>query len=386
LRTELKQHDNHDLDAQRIPSQEHDPFIDEEPIQEVAASKEAIRSFWVCAAGLAVFAHLVIYFDLMLTRFIGYWFFHQFGIRWWEPPTNIMFVVFSQSFVPCLILATVVPILYWRGGLAQRFAIALAIVVSAMNSSIDTRGFDVYARSPLLSLLAIIGCWAMFPIVFLFTPIRTERLRLIVATCLLVLTVCVSFINMADLRKSHEFLYWQTLFGSAFVYALLRRNWGKSAMLESSATVEQIERTSSGTLLELMVVCGLASASYMYFSQFSYDRPISYYAQGSLLGIVSMLVFISSFRCFQTWKIRQVPWLILFWFALSASIHVNTIGNISNRRNVFATWMSYLDSPVALFAAAFSGVASFLLLCFLWCLGSWLRICDWRLADKTDHR
>ena len=362
----------------------HDPFSDDEPLPVEKSSKESIRSFWVCIAGLAVLAHTAIYFGLQLMPMVNDWLWRQYNVRWFNPPRYVLYLVFSNSFVPCLILATVVPILYWRGGLAHRFVIALTIAVATMNSSIDTRGFQVVDRSPLLAVLTISGCWAMFPILFLFTPIRTERLRLVVATCLLVLTVCVSFINMADLRRSHEFLYWQTLFGSAFIYAILRRNWGKVAMLESSATEVQIERTSSGTLLELMAVCGLASASYMYFSQSSYDRPISYYLQGSLLGVVSILVSMSCMRRFQAWKLGHIPWLILFWFVISSLFYMNTLMNFYSQRTFGVSWRALIYSPEAIFSAAFSGVASLLLLCYLWSLGLWLRLCGWRLADKPE--
>ncbi len=378
MQTELKHHADKVVASE--PERAHDPFSDDEPLPAEKSSRESIRSFWVCMAGLAVLAHVAIYFELLFMRTIEHW-----RANWIYAATDLLRLVLSQSFVPSLILASVVPILYWRGGLAQRFVVALAIVVAAMNSSVPYWGWQLADKHRLLvCLLAITGCWVMFPILFLLTPIRTERLRLVVATCLLVLTVCVSFINMADLRRSHEFLYWQTLFGSAFVYAILRRNWGTIAMLESSATELQIERTSSGTLLELMAVCGLASASYMYFSQSSYDRPISYYMQGLLLGLVSVLVCMSCFKRFQAWKLSQVPWLVFFWFVISVLFHVNTLMSFYARRNVFLSPMSLIDSPEAIFSAAFSGVASFLLLGYLWSLGLWLRLCGWRLADKQE--
>lgn len=362
----------------------HDPFRDDEPLPLEKSSKESIRSFWVCIAGLAVIAHLAIYFELLFVQTIDDWLGRQYSIRFFQPPRYVLHVVFSQSFVPCIILATVVSILYWRGGLAQRFVIALAITVAAMNSSIDSRGVPLIDRSPLFGLLTISGCWAMFPILFLLTPIRTERLRLVVATCLLVLTVCVSFINMTDLRRSHEFLYWQTLFGSAFVYAILRRNWGKVAMLESSATEGQIERTSSRTLLELMAVSGLASASYMYFSQSSYDQPISYYLHGALIGVVSVLVFMSCFKRFQAWKLGHILWIVLFWFVMSALFHVNTLMSFYGQRSVKISLMSMFISSEAVFTASFSGIASLLILGYLWGVGIWLKWCGWRLADKPE--
>ncbi len=60
--------------------------------------------------------------------------------------------------------------------------------------------------------------------------------------------------------------------------------------LESALTADQIERTSSCTLLELMTVSGLACSSVMYLSDSTYAGLLLYFVQASILGIASVLV------------------------------------------------------------------------------------------------
>jgi hypothetical protein len=314
------------------------PFNDEVPELEPVTSIESIRSFWIGVAGLAVIAHVAIFLELLAMNAIDKWYWKFLsslqGQQWVFDLFSSMHYVTSKSLLPCICLATVTPILYWRGGLLQRFALSLAIVVATMNSSAFRWAWGNSDHHPIVLLISLVTCWIMFPILFLFTPIRTKNLRLIVATCLLILTVCASFITMAGLRSGNEFLHWQSFFGLAFLYAILRRNWGKVAIIESSATDEQIERTSSGTLLELMVVWGLASASYLYFSQSQDRSAILYYFLSSVLGLVCLLACISLYQRSLSAKRRNAFRFLFLWLAIACCMSLNAIESIDFRRNI----------------------------------------------------
>ena len=163
-------------------------------------------------------------------------------------------------------MGALVPILYWRGGLLQRFAISVVLAVTTMNLATEAFHSSWILKVPVRQLSAILLCWIAMPVLFLWTPINTRPLRLIVACGLMLLSLCLSILHMFSAPRNINLLYWEALYGASLCYALIRRNWGRVAILESGSELDQIERTSSRTLLEIMAVCGLACAASMYWS------------------------------------------------------------------------------------------------------------------------
>ena len=120
-----------------------DPLSDIEPAKPEEASRRSVASFWIGCSGLAILSHVAIFLALRLlasTQWLvetvvfenvnrNYW-----G-NYWEILRGVAVVV-NDSMMPCIVIATVVPILFWRGGLGQRFAISLALAITTMNYSL----------------------------------------------------------------------------------------------------------------------------------------------------------------------------------------------------------------------------------------------------------
>ena len=366
---------------------EFDPLSDEEPPQLESSSRESIKSFWIGCTGLALLAHVAIFLTQTMTQSVILWLTEKVfklakGPVLWQS-RSYLFGVSRESLIPCLVVAAVVPILYWRGGLGQRFSISVILAITTMNLSASHRWHGV-SSSEFQGLCAIVGCWLMFPVLFLLTPINTPRLRLIVASCLLILTVCVSVIHMMDLRRSFELMYWESFYGAALIYALIRRNWGRVAILEAAATDEQVERTSSRTLLELMAVCGLGCAAAMYWSESSYTRSALYFVQASVLGIASVVVSMASVRIVLTWKLAKVwvlvPLSLIMWVLITSN---SSLIAVYNGRGGVVNWSLWLQSTQFFMIAVGASFASMEFVFFLVCIGTWLRICGWQVHDRS---
>ncbi len=292
-------------------------------------------------------------------------------------------MVVNDSLMPCIVIATVVPILFWRGGLGQRFAISLALAVTTMNYSLFHFGYRGLKSQDPQALLAILGCWLMFPILFLCTPVKTASLRFVVATCLLMLTVCVSVIHMIGLRRSYDVLSWVSLYGAAFLYALIRRNWGNVAILEAGVSSDRIERTSSRTLLEMMIACSLACAVAMYLTKTELNRPFWLLGQTSLFGIVYVVVSLATIRIIMHWEFKRIWGLVLFgllacllmvWSSFSTQYLLawNRWGNINQ----------FLQSTAPLSISLGVLFATVYWIMFLVTVGWWIKLCGWHLAEK----
>jgi hypothetical protein len=301
--------------------------------------------------------------------------------NYWEILRGVAVVV-NDSMMPCIVIASVIPILFWRGGLGQRFAISLALAITTMNYSLFNIWYLGMRSQDLQALLAILGCWAMFPILFLFTPIKTIQLRFIAATCLLILTVCVSVIHMIGLRRSYDVLSWVSLYGAAFLYALIRRNWGNVALLEAGVSSDRIERTSSRTMLEMMIACGLACAVAIYLTKTELNRPIWLLGQTSLFAIVYVFVSLATIRSVLHWERKKI-WLFMLcgllacllmtWSSFSTQYVVgNRWGNI---RQFFQSTAPVSIGLGVLFATTYWMV-------FLVTLGWWIKRCGWHITDK----
>jgi hypothetical protein len=366
-----------------------DPLSDIEPAKPEESLRKSVASFWIGCSGLAILSHVAIFLALRLlasTQWLvetvvfenvnrNYW-----G-NYWEILRGVAVVV-NDSMMPCIVIATVVPILFWRGGLGQRFAISLALAITTMNYSLFNIWYLGLKSQDLQALLAILGCWAMFPILFLFTPIKTIQLRFIAATCLLILTVCVSVIHMIGLRRSYDVLSWVSLYGAAFLYALIRRNWGSIAILEAGVSADRIERTSSRTLLEMMIACSLACAVAIYLTKTELNRPIWLLGQTSLFAIVYVFVSLATIRSVLHWERKKI-WLFMLcgllvcllmtWSSFSTQYVVgNRWGNI---RQFFQSTAPVSIGLGVLFATTYWMV-------FLVTLGWWIKRCGWHIADK----
>lgn len=366
-----------------------DPLSDIEPAKPEEASRRSVASFWIGCSGLAILSHVTIFLTLRLlasTQWLvetvvfenvnrNYW-----G-NYWEILRGVAVVV-NDSMMPCIVIASVIPILFWRGGLGQRFAISLALAITTMNYSLFNIWYLGMRSQDLQALLAILGCWAMFPILFLFTPIKTIQLRFIAATCLLILTVCVSVIHMIGLRRSYDVLSWVSLYGAAFLYALIRRNWGNVALLEAGVSSDRIERTSSRTMLEMMIACGLACAVAIYLTKTELNRPIWLLGQTSLFAIVYVFVSLATIRSVLHWERKKI-WLFMLcgllacllmtWSSFSTQYVVgNRWGNI---RQFFQSTAPVSIGLGVLFATTYWMV-------FLVTLGWWIKRCGWHITDK----
>jgi len=313
-----------------------DPLSDIEPAKPEESLRKSVASFWIGCSGLAILSHVAIFLALRIlasTQWLvetvvfenvnrNYW-----G-NYWEILRGVAVVV-NDSMMPCIVIATVVPILFWRGGLGQRFAISLALAITTMNYSLFNIWYLGLKSQDLQALLAILGCWAMFPILFLFTPLKTTQLRFIAATCLLILTVCVS-----------------------------------------------------GTMLEMMIACGLACAVATYLTKTELNRPIWLLGQTSLFAIVYVFVSLATIRSVLHWERKKI-WLFMLcgllvcllmtWSSFSTQYVVgNRWGNI---RQFFQSTAPVSIGLGVLFATTYWMV-------FLVTLGWWIKRCGWHIADK----
>ena len=345
-----------DIEEKELEKRKLDPFADDESNDLQAASRESIRSFWICISGLAVMLQTAI--------FIGMYFCDR-SIDW------RLEQIFSRELAPCLVLVTVVPILFWRGGLTHRHAIAIAIVIAAMNSSVLSSFRRQLLYYCLQSYFALAACWLIVPVLLLCTPIRTEKLRLIVASCMLVIIVCVSFITSQRLRFGDDLLHWLVLFGSAIAFAILFRDWGKIAFLEADTTEQQIENTSIRTMMEMMVICGLACATSLYLSQ-------SVPTENILLAVLlSGAVTRTSMKLLGgTFLWSFIPRLLVSWFVLTILIVANYRPEVFLQRNPSIRWEEF----------CFFGLAVVPLLVYCLCVSFWLRWCGWRLSGQLKLR
>lgn len=370
-----------------------DPLSDIEPSKPEVSSRKSVASFWIGCSGLAILSHVAIFLALRLlasTQWLvetvvfenvnrNYW-----G-NYWEILRGISMVV-NDSLMPCIVIATVVPILFWRGGLGQRFAISMALAVTTMNYSLFHFGYRGLKSQDPQALLAILGCWLMFPILFLCTPVKTASLRFVVATCLLMLTVCVSVIHMTGLRRNYDVLSWVSLYGAAFLYALIRRNWRNVAILEAGVSSDRIERTSSRTLLEMMIACSLACAVAMYLTKAELNRPLWLLGQSSLFAVVYVFVSLATIRSVLRWERKKI-WLFMLGGLLVSFLMV--WNNFSNQYlaswNRWRTIWQYFDStaPVTIGLSAMFATAYWM--AFLSSLGWWLRRCGWHIAEERSE-
>jgi hypothetical protein len=369
------------------------PFDDVEDSLEKALrsepSRESVHNFWLTIAGLAVLVHLV---AVTLTSAVSYYqdilfrsssYLNLRGMDW--QTAELIRKLVAESFVPSIVIASVIPILYWRGNLIQRFAISLVIALTVLNL-VGGNYWRVnfrYLRMLLPGLIAICLCWISLPILFSKTPIRTKQLRLIVATAIFILAFCVSLFHMYEAAANERYLFWETFYAVAFCLALIRRNWGSVATLEATATHDQIETTSSRTLMEMMIVGSLACAAAMYWSV----RPdtLVLLDLGSAAGLAFVSVWASTWTIGRGLERRSTSISnLLIWFGMglyfACSILLVNIFQFA-RFSITVNWISITMVTVTAFGV--SAIYFF----YLNLVTYWLRFCGWTFAkSKSTER
>jgi len=372
---------------------ELNPLDDEEDFGEKLPEPESIKSFWVCCSGLAVLAVLASVGAFSITKFehelstllSSFWKIQNNQVLWMA--FSGVHAVFRASLIPSIVLGALVPILYWRGGLMQRFAISVAIAVTTMNLTTGHMG-QWGVKVPIRQVIAILLCWMAMPAIFLWTPIKTRNLRMIVASCLLVLTLCLSILHMFEAPKNINYLYWESLYGAAFSYALIRRNWGRVAILESASRGDQIERTSTRTLLELMTVCGLACAASMYWSTSLNLGVFIQLGQAAVFGIACILASMACIRL----VLHRSGKVIRKIFALGLLMNLLFCANSCVYFAVFDPWgtgnwrnLGFLVSSneVSFAICITSFFASIAYIGFMIVVGCWLKWCGWQTQEQV---
>ena len=364
-----------------------DPLNGDEDAGPVLPSRESIKSFWVGSSGLAVLAILasigVFTLGKLDSRLVS-----LLNIPWGRNSWNACYginIVIGASLIPGLVLAALVPILYWRGGLLQRFAISVVLAVTTMNLTTEIFHGSWNLKVPVRQLIAILLCWIAMPVLFLRTPIKTRPLRLIVASGLMLLSLCLSILHMFSAPPNINLLYWEALYGASFCYALLRRNWGRVAILEAGTELEQIERTSSRTLLELMAVCGLACAASMYWSTSLHRGVVLQLAQAIVLGMGCILASMAGIRIVLSWRATKIWKLfaigLFMWLLFGANSAVYFAIDDPWGTGNWRIFRSGAFEPM-LAISIVSGIASQIYVAFICLVGMWLKWCGWRTQEQ----
>ncbi len=364
-----------------------DPLRGDEDAGPILPSRESIKSFWVGCSGLAVLAILASIGVFTLGK-LDSWLVSLLNISngqsYWNACYGISTVI-GATLIPGLVLCALVPVLYWRGGLLQRFAISVVVAVTTMNLTTDVFHGSWNLKVPVRQLIAILLCWIAMPVLFLWTPINTRPLRLIVASGLMLLSLCLSILHMFSAPRNINLLYWEALYGASFCYALLRRNWGRVAILEAGTTLKQIERTSSRTLLELMAVCGLACAASMYWSTSLYSSVVLQLVQALVLGIGCILASMAGIRIVLSWKATKIWKLfaigLIMWLLFGANSAVYFAIDDPWGTGNWRIFRSGAFEPILAISIA-SGVASLFYVGFICLVGIWLKWCGWRTQEQ----
>ena len=370
-----------------------DPLIDstQEPLE---PSRASIKSFWLGCVGLSTLSLIgtllvstvVAKYDFsFLNMFLGT---SQWSAATWRLLDACHFSV-CTCLMPCMVVGSVLPILYWRGSLMQRFAISIVIAITAMN--ISSEDLWQYNHSHFLAKWVRVGqigtCWLLLPILFLMTPIKTRALRLVVCSGLLTIAFCISMLPMSEAPNRHHVLFWETLYCVAFCFALLRRNWGRMAILEATATTSQIERTSSRTLLELMAISGLATAAAMFWSRGldanDYKSLLITTFIAATLGIT--VVALSMFYYRSALKRSSIHVWRLLPVSLAIGLLISVIAGVKYYEYANGSWFALLDfsSPTLPFALTCGFVASVSFAINLALCAWWLRFCGWHIDQSA---
>ena len=206
------------------------PFDDVDVVESTEPMRSSVVSFWLGCFGLSFLAIAGTLAVKMVASNWNYWlvefaFEQNLGIAevpfYWTHELTI-----TDSLLPGLVLVAVVPLLSWRGGLVQRFAISIAIAITAMNVSSDPLEYFTDGDVRFMRLRQVVFCWLAIPILFWCTPMRTRSLRLIVAFCLILLGFCMSILPMNRVPRSLHVHSWQALYVAGFLFRSLASQLG----------------------------------------------------------------------------------------------------------------------------------------------------------------
>jgi hypothetical protein len=290
-------------------------------------------------------------------------------------------MTFKSVFVPAAVIASVVPILYWRGGLLQRFGISLAIATCVINVAMADSYHNIFQMRVSVSvrILQIIACWVSLPLLFCYSPIRTTKLRLIVSSMVLTMAVCISILVLIDAPQASRLISWQALYLAGFSWALFRRNWGSTVVLEGGTTTAEIERTSSRTLMELMIVSAIAIVAGMIFTGRNSERIASdgliHFGLGLATAALSVWVLCQfDSKGLRFWTILFVAFLLLSLLSLI----VNLYESYFQQNNYYIHGLDPL-SQMLLLTLCSAGAGIFWLIHMVF-LAIWLGFCGWRIS------
>ena len=290
-------------------------------------------------------------------------------------------MTFKSVFVPAAVIASVVPILYWRGGLLQRFGISLAIATCVINVAMADSYHNIFQMRVSVSvrILQIIACWVSLPLLFCYSPIRTTKLRLIVSSMVLTMAVCISILVLIDAPQASRLISWQALYLAGFSWALFRRNWGSTVVLEGGTTTAEIERTSSRTLMELMIVSAIAIVAGMIFTGRNSERiatdGLIHFGLGLATAALSIWVLCQfDSKGLRFWTILFVAFLLLSLLSLI----VNLYESYFQQNNYYIHGLDPLLQMLLLTLCS-AGAGIFWLIHMVF-LAIWLGFCGWRIS------
>lgn len=363
---------------------------DEKLTVESPRSRDSLGSFWWAVSGLAVFCILnclawssinsIVWefaTGLLLSPNIRFANSQKFFA------TRYMFEWMANGLVlPSATVMAIVPILYWRGGLLLRFTLTLAIAICVMNLANDGSFYRSYfswirwGRS-----LQVSACWLAIPLLFLFSPMRTQLLRLTVSAILVLMALCISILALIQAPGNDLFL-WQFAYVGGFGWALLRRNWGNLALAERDSDQESIDRTSSLTLLELMVISAAIVAGTTYFKKGIPQLYELQIALGSLL-LGGFTAALSSRQIFKGLRDggSSTKSMVLLWLLLVVILTLTTLAG-----SHFTIWYATaLNSTEYILSALLASmVGGIFLVLQIWIVGRWLRWCGWHHLEIAN--
>lgn len=364
-------------------SEKHSQLIAEEP------ASEAVKSFWIACAGLAIFAHVLV---MTINSLITSWenavldLLIEYGTLQltWDTVECIRSLA-SNALTPSVVVACVAPILYWRGPLIHRFVLSVLIAITVLNVSGDMGYYGCNASWREAGMIA--ACWIALPVLFIWTPIRTRKLRLVVSSGVLLIAFCVSMFHLFEAPENFFYIRWMLLYAAAFGSALVRRNWGRVALHEKCQATLPVETTSTRTLLELMLVTGLACSAASYWSIHGHIGDALLLVGASLLGLFMAMVSIALI-CIPLEARFRWGMILLRLIVLGCVTAVCFSGNCiltnllsrSDWGIIDGELWYYLVSGPQFYVIIFgSVVGSFFFLLLTLGIGVWLRWCGWRI-------
>ena len=124
-----------------------DPFNaqDSDIAEPAVVLRESLKSFWIGCSGLAMFALMASVGaissgnldDLLVLQVFGI----ENGAQNWVATYGIQ-VTLLKTLVPSIVIGALVPLLYWRGSLAQRFSLSVVLAITTMNLSFNAETSD----------------------------------------------------------------------------------------------------------------------------------------------------------------------------------------------------------------------------------------------------